>query len=121
MNLAPPSSRRRFLGRLAGLALAVGLGAAAAAHAPQAAAQPGGRQQPGRGRLDQDERDRLRRDLRERGFEGWPRREAEPERGAGRGFGGPGRDPGFGQPGRLSDDERQQLRRQLREAGRRRN
>jgi len=106
--------RRAFLrGLVAGLLGAAG-GAALLA-SPEALAQPRG---PERGRgLDPDERDRLRRDLRERGFEGWPRREAAPD---------PRQDPrrrepAYEAPGRLSDDERQQLRRQLREAGRRRN
>jgi hypothetical protein len=106
--------RREFLRRLVAGVLGA-LGGAALFASPDALAQP---RRPERDRgLGPDERDRLRRDLRERGFDGWPRREAAPD---------PRQDPrrrepGYGAPGRLSDDERQQLRRQLREAGRRRN
>ncbi|TXL67196.1 hypothetical protein [Zeimonas arvi] len=108
------TGRRGFLRRLVVGALGVAGGAAVLAPA-DALAQPR-RSERGRG-LDPDERDRLRRDLRERGFDGWQRREAAPD---------PRQDPrrrepSYGTPGRLSDDERQQLRRQLREAGRRRN
>lgn len=86
------------------------LGAGLGGQPTELSAQPargGGRDE--RSQLAPDERDRLRRDLRERGFEGWPNQ--APRR---------GRDD----PGRqrhLSEEERRQLRRQLREAeGRRR-
>lgn len=108
------TGRRDFLRRLA-VGLLAAAGGAAVLAPTDALAQP---RRPERGRgLDPDERDRLRRDLRERGFDGWPRREAAPD---------PRQDPrrrepSYGAPRRLSDDERQQLRRQLREAGRRRN
>lgn len=72
--------------------------------------------------MDPAERERLRRDLRERGAQGWPSRDG------GRGDGRPdrsgdgrGQDAGEQGRGRMSDDDRRQLRRQLREAGRGRN
>ncbi|MFP5406056.1 MAG: hypothetical protein ACLGHY_06855 [Gammaproteobacteria bacterium] len=104
-------SRRAFAGRL----LAVVLGAASLPLARPARAQQG------RGRLNPDERERLREDLRQRGAAGWPGRDS----GSGAGNPGPGYPPGGRGPQgpgreRLSDDEREQLRRQLREAGRRR-
>ncbi|MFA7667102.1 MAG: hypothetical protein WCY32_13390 [Burkholderiaceae bacterium] len=59
-------------------------------------------------RLAPDEHDRLRRDLRQRGMEGWPAGSGRTSRQA----------PERGR-GRLSDDERRQLRRQVREAEKR--
>jgi hypothetical protein len=100
-------ARRAFAGRL--LALVIGA-ASLTLSAPVPAQQ-------GKGRLDPDERERLRQALRERGTDGWPARDAgsgrsDPGRGAAsRAREGPSRE-------RLSDDERAQLRRQLREAGR---
>jgi hypothetical protein len=112
MNDAFFPARRSFLARM----VSCGLAAASLILAPGVQAQ-------GRGRMPPDEREQLRRALRERGGAQWAN---GPERGnAARGY-----NPGQGRQGaapsrdfggrRLSDDERQQLRRQLREQGRRR-
>jgi len=107
-----PSGRRRFLRGL----FAAAVGTVSLALAGAATAQPAG------GRMDPGERERMRRDLRERGAHGGPPRDG------GRGDGradrsGDGRGGGAGEQGRgrMSDDDRQQLRRQIREAGRGRN
>jgi len=115
-----PSGRRRFLRGL----FAAAVGTVSLALAGAATAQPAG------GRMDPGERERMRRDLRERGAHGGPPRDGG--RGDGRGDrsgdgradrSGDGRGGGAGEQGRgrMSDDDRQQLRKQIREAGRGRN
>jgi hypothetical protein len=120
-TLPESPARRAWLARLVGRGLPgvlwLVLSVLSFSHPGRGNAQS---QRRDRSQLAPDERDRLRRDLRERGFEGWP----GPQRGRGRegeGDNGRGRRQEPSRADRLSDDERRQLRRQLREAdGRRR-